>query len=46
MECYTCRQDEPELYHVKLRGDVLATRPTPLSKAAPIPWLIANTSRN
>ena len=24
LECYTCRQDEPALYHVKLRGDVRA----------------------
>ena len=24
LECYTCRQDEPALYRVKLRGDVRA----------------------
>jgi hypothetical protein len=27
MECYTCRQAEPLLHHVKLRGDVTAPIP-------------------
>ena len=35
MECYTCRQEEPLLYHVKLRGDVETARAEPAREGGP-----------